>query len=66
MVEKSGSWFSFNSQRIGQGRENARDFLKANPDVANEIERAVRGHSNALAEELLGTPEPGAEGTEEG
>jgi recombination protein RecA len=65
VVEKSGSWFSHNSQRIGQGRENARDFLKANPDIANEIERAVRGQSNVLAEELLGTPEPDADGTEE-
>ena len=42
VIEKSGSWFSFNSQRIGQGRDNVRDFLKANPDMANEIERSVR------------------------
>jgi recombination protein RecA len=66
VVEKSGSWFSFDSQRIGQGRENARDFLKANPDVAMTIEKRVRGQSGVLAEELLGTPEPDAEGTEEG
>ena len=65
VVEKSGSWFSYNSQRIGQGRENARDFLKANPDIAAEIEKAVRNQSTVLAEELLGTPEPDAEGTEE-
>ena len=65
VVEKSGSWFSYNSQRIGQGRENARDFLKANPDIAAEIEKAVRNQSTALAEELLGTPEPDAEGTAE-
>ncbi|HEY3812180.1 MAG TPA: recombinase RecA [Caulobacteraceae bacterium] len=65
VVEKSGSWFSYNSTRIGQGRENVRDFLKANPDVAAEIEKAVRNQSNVLAEELLGTPEPDAEGTEE-
>ncbi len=42
VVEKSGSWFSYNSQRIGQGRDNAREFLKANPDMAAEIEQAVR------------------------
>ena len=54
VVEKSGSWFSFNSQRIGQGRENVRDFLKANPDVAAEIEKAVRNQSGSLADELLG------------
>ena len=39
VVEKSGAWFSYDSQRIGQGRENAKTFLKANPDMAAEIER---------------------------
>ena len=58
IVEKSGSWFSYNSTRIGQGRENAREFLKANPDLANEIEAAVRKNSGMIAEELLGAPEP--------
>jgi recombination protein RecA len=53
VVEKSGSWFSYNSTRIGQGRDNAREFLKANPDIAVEIERAVRGASNVIVEELL-------------
>ncbi len=57
VVEKSGSWFSFGSQRIGQGRENTRDFLKANPDVAAAIESAVRNQSGVLSEELLGAPE---------
>ena len=42
VVEKSGAWFSYDSQRIGQGRENAKAFLKANPDIAAEIEAAVR------------------------
>ena len=58
IVEKSGSWFSYNSTRIGQGRENAREFLKSNPDIAGEIEAAVRKNSGMIAEELLGTPEP--------
>ena len=53
VVEKSGSWFSYNSTRIGQGRDNAREFLKANPDMAAEIERAVRGNANVIVEELL-------------
>lgn len=61
VVEKSGSWYSYNSTRIGQGRENARDFLKANPDISNEIEQAVRKNSGLLAEELLGAPEPDAD-----
>ncbi|MDI7775029.1 recombinase RecA [Asticcacaulis sp. EMRT-3] len=60
IVEKSGSWFSYNSTRIGQGRDNAREFLKANPEMAKEIEMGIRHKSNVLSEELLGTPEPDA------
>ena len=41
VVEKSGAWFAWKGERIGQGRENAKEFLKANPDVATQIERAV-------------------------
>lgn len=62
VVEKAGSWFSFNSIRIGQGRENARDFLKSNPEIAAEIEALVRKKSDAISEELLGTPEPDEDG----
>jgi recombination protein RecA len=53
VVEKSGSWFSYDSQRIGQGRENAKQFLKDNPDVANAIEAAVRQNSGILADVAL-------------
>ena len=53
VVEKSGSWFSYNSQRIGQGRDNAREFLKANPDMAEEIEQAVRKNAGVIVDELL-------------
>ena len=56
VVEKSGSWFSYNSQRIGQGRDNAREFLKANPDIAVEIEQAVRKNAGQIVEELLVGP----------
>ena len=56
VVEKSGSWFSYNSQRIGQGRDNAREFLKANPDMAAEIEAAVRKNAGQIVEELLVGP----------
>jgi recombination protein RecA len=41
-VEKSGSWYSYNGERIGQGRENARTFLKEHPDVTAHIDKAVR------------------------
>src|SRR6201994_1436656 len=56
VVEKSGSWFSYNSQRIGQGRDNVREFLKANPDMAGEIEQAVRKNAGLIVEELLVGP----------
>ena len=50
IVEKSGAWFSYDSQRIGQGRENAKVFLKQNPDMAAAIEQAVRQNSGILAD----------------
>ncbi len=53
VVEKSGAWFSYDSQRIGQGRENAKQFLKENPDVANRIEAQVRQNSGLIAEAIL-------------
>src|SRR5467141_2251897 len=65
VVEKSGSWFSYDSQRIGQGRENAKAFLKANPDIAAKIEVAIRQNSGLIAEQILaGSPERDAEGEE--
>ena len=62
VIEKSGSWFSYNSQRIGQGRDNAREFLKANPDIAAEIELAVRKNAGQIVEELLVGPTAEDEG----
>jgi recombination protein RecA len=53
VVEKSGAWFSFDSQRIGQGRENAKAFLKANPDIANKIDAAIRQNAGLIAEKIL-------------
>jgi len=53
VVEKSGAWFSYDSQRLGQGRENAKTFLKNNPEVANAIEQAIRGNSGLIAEKIL-------------
>ncbi|MNJ76948.1 recombinase A [compost metagenome] len=58
IVEKSGSWFSYNSQRLGQGRDNAKNFLKENPEVANEIELTLRQNAGLIAEQMLdGGPE---------
>jgi recombination protein RecA len=56
VIEKSGSWFSWNSQRIGQGRDNVREFLRANPDIAAQIEAQVRGAREVIEEELLVGP----------
>ncbi len=53
VVEKSGSWYSYNSERIGQGRENAKRFLKENPDMARAIESAVRANAGLVAVEML-------------
>ena len=57
LVEKSGAWFSYDSQRLGQGRENSRQFLKDNPEVANAIEQGVRQSAGVLSEALLAGPE---------
>ncbi|GAB4238590.1 MAG: recombinase RecA [Methyloligellaceae bacterium] len=63
IVEKSGSWFSYDSIRIGQGRENAKQFLRDNPEVAARIEKAIRQSAGLIAEEMLDAePEPDAEG----
>src|SRR5262249_5909126 len=53
VVEKSGAWFSYDSQRIGQGRENAKTFLRNNPDMANKIEMAIRQQSGLIADKNL-------------
>ena len=56
VVEKSGSWYSHDSQRIGQGRENAKQFLKENPDIAATIEDAIRADAGLIAETSLIDP----------
>src|ERR1700709_1214726 len=61
IVEKSGAWFSYDSQRLGQGRENSRQFLKDNPAMAEIIEKSVRDSSGMLDEVLLSGPEDGAD-----
>jgi recombination protein RecA len=60
VVEKSGSWFSCGDQRIGQGRENAKQFLAENPDIAEHIETAVRADAGLIAEANVGEPIPTA------
>jgi len=55
VVEKSGAWFSYDSQRIGQGRENAKQFLRDHKDVADAIEAKVREQSGVVANTMLAT-----------
>ena len=57
IVEKSGSWFSYGSERIGQGRENAKTFLKAHPDMAAEIEGKIRANAGLISEVMMGGTE---------
>ncbi|AMA59128.1 MULTISPECIES: recombinase RecA [Bradyrhizobium] len=65
IVEKSGAWFSYDSQRLGQGRENSKAFLKANPDITAKIETSIRQNSGLISEQILaGTPESDADGEE--
>jgi recombination protein RecA len=61
VVEKSGAWFSFDSVRLGQGRENAKAFLKTSPEMADRIERAIRENAGLIAERILENDGPAAD-----
>jgi recombination protein RecA len=66
IVEKSGAWFSFDSERVGQGRENAKAYLKEHPETAAKIERAIRQNAGLIASQILeGMPEASSEATVE-
>jgi recombination protein RecA len=58
IVEKSGAWFSYDSTRIGQGRENAKTYLIENPEMGERLERAIRGKTDEVAEALMAGPSP--------
>ena len=66
IVEKSGAWFSFDSVRLGQGRENAKIFLKANPEMTERIERSIRENAGLIAERILENAGPSDEDAAEG
>ncbi len=66
IVEKSGAWFSYDSQRLGQGRENAKAFLRENPDIADRIEAAIRQNSGLVAERILENATPTEDDLDEG
>jgi recombination protein RecA len=66
VVEKSGAWFSYDSQRLGQGRENAKNFLKSNPKVADRIEQEIRENSGLIADRILDEADIGGPAGETG
>ncbi len=57
IIDKSGAWFSYGSERIGQGRENAKTFFRENPDMAAEIEHKVRENAGLISEAMMGKPD---------
>ena len=66
IIEKAGAWFAYENNKIGQGRENAKEYLKSHPDIANKIEQLVRSKVSVIeldAKEEVEVPEP--EATEE-
>jgi len=65
IVDRAGAWFSHDGNRIGQGRENAKTFLKENPKVARAIENGVRSNAGLIVDKMLVEPEPGESGEEE-
>ncbi|MFA5958490.1 recombinase RecA [Hyphomicrobium sp.] len=65
LVEKSGAWLSYNGDRIGQGRENAKTYLKENQRVAAELERAIRANAGLIVEKMLANPDAGEDDGEE-
>jgi recombination protein RecA len=58
IVEKSGAWFSYDSVRIGQGRENSKTYLRENPEMAAKLEQAIRDNAEGVGEALMAGPEP--------
>jgi recombination protein RecA len=61
VVDKSGAWFSYDGTRIGQGRENAKNYLRANPEAARAIEQKIRANAGLVAKAMMGAPESDAE-----
>ena len=58
IVEKSGAWYAYKGEKIGQGRENAKIFLEKNPKVAAEIEMAIRTKAGLISKKIEGNPAP--------
>lgn len=57
LIEKAGAWFSYKGERVGQGRESARAYLKENPKIADEIEKGIRAHAKEISHKMIGAEE---------
>ena len=55
LMEKAGSWFSYDGQRIGQGRENVKKFMRENPEIAEKLEKQIRAEAGLIADNMLGS-----------
>ncbi|MBX2835071.1 MAG: recombinase RecA [Micavibrio sp.] len=64
LVEKAGAWFSYDGIRIGQGRENSKNYLRENPELADKLEKQIRGNAGLIAEDMLTGPEDAKEAAE--
>jgi recombination protein RecA len=64
MVDKAGSWFSYDGQRIGQGRENVKNFLRENPEIAEKLEKQIRANAGLIADDMLGGSEEAKDAAE--
>lgn len=64
MVDKAGSWFSYDGQRIGQGRENVKNFLRENPEIAEKLEKQIRANEGLIADDMLGGSEEAKDAAE--
>ena len=65
IIDKSGAWYSYKDEKIGQGRENTKQFLKDNPDMLDEIEGRIRSNSDTVEELMIDPPPPTTEETVE-
>ena len=65
IIQKAGSWFSYNGERVGQGRENVKKYLKENPDILEEVEQKVRDNFQKAFEQSLGEELPSADDNDE-
>jgi recombination protein RecA len=65
IIDKSGAWYSYKDEKIGQGRENTKQFLKDNPEMLNEIESKIRSNSDTVEELMIDPPPPTTEETVE-